>query len=92
MLYRLPKRKLVLLRRYLRLSRGNKALTFCAGVLLLLSFGFEMVEAIRLLCAADITLTLDTFYNLMKKVLNTLLAVQALLFVFALNPSVRVKD
>ena len=32
------------------------------------------------------------FYNLMKKVLNTLLAVQALLFVFALNPSVRVKD
>ena len=72
--------------------RGNKALTFCAGVLLVLSFGFEMVEAIRLLCAADITLTLDTFYNLMKKVLNTLLAVQALLFVFALNPSVRVKD
>ena len=71
---------------------GNKALTFCAGVLLVLSFGFEMVEAIRLLCAADITLTLDTFYNLMKKVLNTLLAVQALLFVFALNPSVRVKD
>lgn len=71
---------------------GNKALTFCAGVLLVLSFGFEMVEAIRLLSAADITLTLDTFYNLMKKVLNTLLAVQALLFVFALNPSVRVKD
>ena len=71
---------------------GNKALTFCAGILLVLSFGFEMVEAIRLLCAADITLTLDTFYNLMKKVLNTLLAVQALLFVFALNPSVRVKD
>lgn len=70
---------------------GNKALTFCAGALLVLSFGFEMVEAIRLLCAADITLTLDTFYNLMKKVLNTLLAVQALLFVFALNPSVRVK-
>ena len=71
---------------------GNKALTFCAGVLLVLSFGFEMVEAIRLLCASDITLTLDTFYNLMKKVLNTLLAVQALLFVFALNPSVRIKD
>ncbi len=47
---------------------GNKALTFCAGILLVLSFGFEMVEAIRLfLCAADITLTLDTFYNLMKK-------------------------
>ena len=37
-------------------------------------------------------LHVDTFYNLMKKVLNTLLAVQALLFVFALNPSVRVKD
>ena len=71
---------------------GNKALTICAGILLILSFGFEMIEAIRLISAEDVVLTLDTLYNLVKKVLNTLIAVQSLLFVFALNRSIKVKE
>ena len=71
---------------------GNKALTICAGILLIVSFGFEMVEAIRLISAEDVVLTLDTLYNLVKKVLNTLIAVQSLLFVFALNRSIEVKE
>ena len=71
---------------------GNKALTVCAGILLILSFGFEMIEAVRLLSAEDVTLTLDTLYNLIKKVLNTLIAVQSLLFVFALDRSIKVKE
>ena len=64
----------------------------CAGILLIVSFGFEMVEAIRLISAEDVVLTLDTLYNLVKKVLNTLIAVQSLLFVFALNRSIKVKE
>lgn len=71
---------------------GNKALTVCAGVLLILSFGFEMIEAVRLIGADDVSISLDAVYNLMKKVLNTLMAVQALLFVFALKRSIKVKD
>lgn len=71
---------------------GNKALVICAGVLLILSFGFEMLEAIRLIGAEDISVSLDVSYNLGKKVLNTLLAVQSLLFVFGLNRSIKVKE
>lgn len=71
---------------------GNRALTICAGVLLILSFGFEMLEAMRLVGAEDVGITLDSVYNLVKKVLNTLIAVQSLLFVFALDRSVRVKN
>ena len=71
---------------------GNKALVICAGTLLILSFGFEAVEAIRLISAEDVLLTVDTLYYLVKKVLNTLIAVQSLLFVFALNCSIKVKE
>lgn len=71
---------------------GNKALVICAGILLILSFGFEAVEAIRLISAEDVLLTVDTLYYLVKKVLNTLIAVQSLLFVFALNCSIKVKE
>lgn len=71
---------------------GNKALTICAGVLLILSFGFEMIEAVRLIGAEDVTLSLDAVYNLLKKVLNVLIAAQSLLFVFALKRSVKVKN
>lgn len=71
---------------------GNQALTICAGILLILSFGFEMIEAIRLIGAEDVALSLDAVYNLLKKVLNTLIAAQSLLFVFAFNRSVKVKE
>ncbi len=71
---------------------GNKALTLCAGILLILSFGYELIEAIRLLTATDVTASVDTIYNMVKKLLNTLLGVQALLFYFGLNCSVKVKE
>lgn len=71
---------------------GNQALTICAGILLILSFGFEMIEAIRLIGAEDVALSLDAVYNLLKKVLNTLIAAQSLLFVFAFNRSFKVKE
>ncbi len=73
-------------------NMGNKALAICAGILLILSFGFEMIEAARLVGAEDVTLSLDTLYNLLKKVLNTLIAVQSLLLVFALERSIQVKE
>lgn len=73
-------------------NMGNRALVICAGVLLILSFGFEMLEAVRLIGAEDIDVSLDILYNLGKKVLNTLIAVQSLLFVFGLNRSIKVKD
>lgn len=71
---------------------GNRVLSICAGVLLILSFGFEMIEAIRLIQAEDVGISLYSIYNLVKKTLNTLIGVQALLFVFGLNRSVKVKD
>ncbi len=71
---------------------GNRALAICAGVLLILSFGFEMIEAARLIGAEDVTLSLDTLYNLLKNVLNTSIAVQSLLLVFALERSIQVKE
>ncbi len=73
-------------------NMGNRALAICAGVLLILSFGFEMIEAARLIGAEDVTLSLDTLYNLLKKVLNTSIAVQSLLLVFALERSIQVKE
>ena len=73
-------------------NMGNKALAICAGVLLILSCGFEMLDAIRLVGAEDIDVSLDVMYHLGKKVLNTLIAVQSLIFVFGLNRSIKVKD
>ena len=73
-------------------NMGNKALAICAGVLLILSFGFEMLEAVRLVGAEDVEVSLNVVYNLGKKVLNTLFAVQSLIFVFGLNRSIKVKD
>lgn len=71
---------------------GNRALVIVAGVLLILSFGFELLEAIRLVQADDVAANLYSIYNLVKKSLNALIAVQALLFVFGLIRGVGEKE
>lgn len=69
---------------------GNRALAICGSVLLILSFGYEMIEAIRTLNEQG--MHLDYLYLLVVKVLNTLLGVISLLFVFALNIYIKVKE
>ena len=69
---------------------GNKALVLCGSILLILSFGYELMEAIR--TVNEQGLELDYLYLLVTKVLNTLLAVLPLLFVFGLNTNIKVKD
>lgn len=69
---------------------GNKALTFCGSVLLILSFGYELMEAVQMV--SGVGMELMYLYLLVAKLLNTLLAVLSLLFVFGLNTSIKVKD
>ena len=69
---------------------GNKALAICGGVLLILSFGYEMIEAIR--TVNEQGMYLDYMYLLVVKVLNTLLGVISLLFVLGFNTNVKVKE
>lgn len=69
---------------------GNKALTVCGCVLLILSFGYEMIEAIRTMNEQG--MQLDYLYLLVVKVLNTLLGVVSLLFVFGFNTNIKVKE
>lgn len=69
---------------------GNKALAICGGVLLILAFGYEMIEAIR--TVNEQGMQLDYMYLLVVKVLNTLLGVLSLLFVFGFNTNVKVKE
>ena len=69
---------------------GNKALAICGGVLLILSFGYEMIEAIR--TVSEQGMYLDYMYLLVVKVLNTLLGVLSLLFVLGFNTNVKVKE
>lgn len=73
-------------------NMGNRVLTLCAGILLILSFGFEMTEAVRLVMADEVGASIYSIYNLVKKVLNTLIAVQAFLFIFALNRSITIEN
>lgn len=73
-------------------NMGNRVLTLCAGILLILSFGFEMSEAVRLVMADEVGASIYSIYNLVKKALNTLIAVQAFLFVFAFSRSVTVEN
>lgn len=69
---------------------GNKALVLCGSVLLTLSFGFELMEAIRTVMEQG--MALEYLYLLVTKTLNTLIAVLAIFFVFGFNVSIKVKD
>ena len=69
---------------------GNKALAVCGCALLILSFGYEMIEAIRTMNEQG--MQLDYLYLLVVKVLNTLLGVVSLLFVFGFNTNIKVKE
>ena len=69
---------------------GNRALAICGSVLLILSFGYEMIEAIR--TVNEQGMQLDYMYLLVVKVLNTLLGVLSLLFVFGFNTDMKVKE
>lgn len=69
---------------------GNKALAICGCVMMILSFGYEMVEALRTLNEQG--MQLDYMYLLDVKVLNTLLGVMSLLFVFGFNANIKVKE
>lgn len=69
---------------------GNKAVAICGGALMILSFGYEMIEAIR--TVNEQGMQLDYMYLLVVKVLNTLLAVLALVFVFGFITNMKVKE
>lgn len=69
---------------------GNKALSICGSVLLILSFGYEMLEALRMVTEQGMYLAY--LYLLVVKVLNTLLGVASFLFVLGLNTNVKVKE
>ena len=62
---------------------GAKVMALFASVMLVLSFGLELIDALRY--TSEVGLDLYVIYNLVKKVMNELFAVISILFVAGLE-------
>lgn len=62
---------------------GAKVMALFASVMLVLSFGLELTDALRY--TSEVGLDLYVIYNLVKKVMNELFAVISILFVAGLE-------
>ena len=68
---------------------GNRALAICGSILMILSFGYECMEAMKMLLYQG--LQQDCLYLFCVKLLNTLMALLSLIFVLGLNHHIEVK-
>lgn len=69
---------------------GNHALTLCAGILIVACTVLELEEAIRYF--VSVSYYDFTGYYFVQTLLDTLIAVESLLFIFGLQKGIRIKE